>query len=214
MLHIGVSGPIGVGKSTFAQTFKTVVEDVSKDEYGEGGYNVQIMPFATGIRQIISFEGNPFRKIAIASLLQRWGYDAEVALHLVDLIECAMQEYPSVVGQKNRRLMQVIGTEIGRNVMGESIWIDYVKRFSNPYTDFLVSDDLRFDNEAAAVDIHVAIVPNAFYEQTRAQLSNEYTFSDHESEHGLTIEPHIRLMAGFTEKDVLRVLQYILSGGT
>lgn len=54
---------------------------------------------------------------------------------------------------KDRKLLQLIGTEWGRNSVSETIWLDLWKReveyMSENYPGtILVSDDVRFDNEA------------------------------------------------------------------
>jgi len=48
-----------------------------------------------------------------------------------------------------RRLYQVMGTEVGRDLLGESTWTDVVRRKieANPGTDYVITD-VRFPNEA------------------------------------------------------------------
>ena len=57
----------------------------------------------------------------------------------------AAKEAPDV-----RRLLQRFGTEVGRSMMGEDVWVDMALRGVSP-DDRVVVTDVRFPNEAAAV---------------------------------------------------------------
>lgn len=49
-----------------------------------------------------------------------------------------------------RRLLQVLGTEVGRGMLGETVWADLGTRGIGP-DDLVVFTDCRFENEAEAV---------------------------------------------------------------
>lgn len=51
-----------------------------------------------------------------------------------------------------RRLLQHIGTEMGRNIFGESIWIDLVMRQIEPDKNYVITD-VRFQNEVDAIHL-------------------------------------------------------------
>jgi len=59
----------------------------------------------------------------------------------------AAKELPEV-----RRLMQRIGTEAGRNVLGDSIWTDAAQRTIRDIDGPVVITDVRFPNEYALVE--------------------------------------------------------------
>lgn len=56
---------------------------------------------------------------------------------------------------KDRKLLQWLGTEWGRGSISQSIWVDLWKTDAFNYSRFghrtVVSDDVRFDNEAEAI---------------------------------------------------------------
>lgn len=54
-------------------------------------------------------------------------------------------------GPEVRRLLQRMGTEAGRNVLGDNIWVDAVINSLDP-NKIYVATDCRFINEAQAVD--------------------------------------------------------------
>jgi hypothetical protein len=69
-----------------------------------------------------------------------------------DHIEGRLKEVPSdmLCGKTPRYLMQALGTELGRNLIGEDFWIRlWLHRVAG--ADRVVVDDCRFPNEAAAV---------------------------------------------------------------
>ena len=49
-----------------------------------------------------------------------------------------------------RRLLQVLGTEVGRKMMGDNVWINMGTRDLN-HIDKVVFSDVRFPNEAEAI---------------------------------------------------------------
>lgn len=49
-----------------------------------------------------------------------------------------------------RRLLQVFGTEVGRQLFGENVWIDQLLRFAVDHS-LVVVPDVRFPNEAVAI---------------------------------------------------------------
>jgi len=49
-----------------------------------------------------------------------------------------------------RRLYQIFGTEVGRQLLGENIWVDALVKQIKPRTDYVITD-LRFPNEYEAM---------------------------------------------------------------
>jgi len=71
-------------------------------------------------------------------------------------IEGSLKEKPSPLldGNTPRWAMQSLGTEWGRDCMGEDFWVLQWERVARDVLDHdgvLVADDVRFENEAAAV---------------------------------------------------------------
>lgn len=201
MIHIGISGPIAAGKSTLAKDIKELA--------GSSGLRAEIIPFATGIRELVALESLPYRKNAITIKLFDWGYDTERANNAATMIDTAMWMYPSQPGIKNRRLLQTIGTEVGRQYLGADTWIIRTQQLARKYDalDFVLSDDLRFDNEVYAVDVHIALeamtdMQELFYDERLAQLDDNYIFSDHPSERSLTRPALLKIPIGFTGIEV------------
>jgi hypothetical protein len=50
-----------------------------------------------------------------------------------------------------RRLLQVLGTEVGRDMLGEITWIKYaLNKMVDPYKNYVITD-VRYENEADAI---------------------------------------------------------------
>jgi hypothetical protein len=66
--------------------------------------------------------------------------------NLVDTygLDKAKESYPEI-----RRLLQVFGTEVGRNMFGENFWVDLALNKIN--VEHAVISDVRFKNEADAI---------------------------------------------------------------
>lgn len=107
---IALTGPIGVGKSTFAH----VLRDILK----ASGNRVAIHPFAAPVKEFATQLG--------------WNGEKDA---------------------KGRRLLQLLGTDCGRDCIHPDIWVrrwrEQVTRAS--INDVVIADDLRFPNEAQAV---------------------------------------------------------------
>ncbi len=101
--------------------------------------------------------GNSFKKLSFAEpikdivwfLLQ--GFDLEQ-----DYIEQLMTTHKEVVipelGVSARHLMQTLGTEWGRDTIHADIWAMWMsKRLVSETAEYLVFDDVRFENEAALI---------------------------------------------------------------
>jgi len=208
MIHVGISGPIAAGKSTLGNSIKQIAI--------ESGLACEVIPFALGVREVAALEeyNDIERRARITNLFYSWGYDYRTSLQSAALVDTYMRKYPTGL-TKNRRLLQSIGTEVGRESIDKDIWIHRVqlecrRLCNNGYMlDFLISDDLRFDNEAMAVDVHVGIDVRATYEGYRdwnariGKLGGDYAFNDHASEKSLTLPALYTVPAGFTQQQVI-----------
>lgn len=58
--------------------------------------------------------------------------------------------HPALQGKSPRYAMQTLGTEWGRNLIGDSLWVDACLARAFRHKDCVISD-VRFDNEALAV---------------------------------------------------------------
>jgi len=54
-----------------------------------------------------------------------------------------------------RRLLQNLGTEVGREILGENIWVDSTLNFTGPN---VVVTDVRFPNEAFAIKLREGMI--------------------------------------------------------
>ncbi len=76
---------------------------------------------------------------------------AITGLPVSDLQDRTKKEVPiDWVGTSPRRLLQTLGTEWGRQMIRDDIWIQATMRRMLPGGDYCVPD-VRFDNEAAAI---------------------------------------------------------------
>jgi ABC-type dipeptide/oligopeptide/nickel transport system ATPase subunit len=122
---LGLSGRQGSGKDTAAQHL------VAK-------HNWRRIAFADAMR-VSLYRLNPYLE-TVEMRLQ----DALFAFENWDILK---RELPEV-----RRLLQTFGTEVGRDVFGESIWIDIAMRAvdSAPESNWVITD-VRFENEVQAI---------------------------------------------------------------
>jgi hypothetical protein len=97
-----------------------------------------------------------------------------------------LKERPTnyVFGNKTpRQLMQLLGTEFGRDLVSKSIWVDHlVERIRKSGAKNIVIDDVRFDNEVEALKLEGAYIvevrrDDSFYKRDDVHIS-EHGVSD------------------------------------
>lgn len=131
---IAFSGFKGSGKDTAAK--------VLVDEYGftKIAFADAVRTMALTINPIIAIRAEPAAIWLLSDVVARFGWDV------------AKNEYPEV-----RRLLQVIGTEAVRNLIGENVWVDTLAKRLPDIADEnsrYVITDCRFDNEVEFVRDH------------------------------------------------------------
>ena len=87
----------------------------------------------------------------------------------------------------DKDLLQIIGTEYGRNKISESIWMDICKKRVQVFTGLLPThvaliDDARFENEFDAFEDAVSIRLNADVEARKKRVSYWREDQNHPSE--------------------------------
>jgi hypothetical protein len=128
-----------VGLSGYAQSGKDSVGAILVKEYGFTRY-----AFADALKEIV-YRLNP--------LVENAG--GGPAIRMQDVVD----GYGWEVAKKSpevRRLLQVMGTEAGRQVLGDNIWVDTV--LNKVGDDNVVITDCRFPNEAQAVQARSGVV--------------------------------------------------------
>ena len=121
---IGISGKAGSGKDTIAQYLI--------DYYGFSRF-----AFADAVRET-ALTINPITTYD-------WQNDAERLDSIIGSLgwDRAKREISEV-----RRLLQVIGTEVGRRLFGENVWVNILsQKIEDSNADKIVITDLRFPNE-------------------------------------------------------------------
>lgn len=101
---------------------------------------------------------------------------------------------PLLCNQTPRRAMQTLGTEWGRDIIGENIWINAWKQKASRYLmlcheNKVVVDDCRFSNEAKVIRKMGGLI----IEIIRPEL-DEIETSNHESETLLDINPDLSIV--------------------
>ena len=126
---MGIGGVVIIGLSGYASSGKDTVAQILVEKFG-----YKRMAFADSIRDIL-YTLNPLAHsgIHVQQLVDDYGWDI------------AKQE------SEVRRLLQVLGTEVGREFFGDDIWVDTLIAKIEP-EDKVVITDVRFPNEAREID--------------------------------------------------------------
>ena len=99
------------------------------------------------------------------------------ALGVDDIDKYKTEKHP-VLDVTSRVMMQTLGTDWGRDIIGESIWIDIAKK-SGEGKEFLIISDVRFANEAKFVRDNGILI----HVEGRGGID-----TDHQSEDGIPFE--------------------------
>jgi hypothetical protein len=121
-------------------------------------------------------------KAMLTTYFRTLGLD-EAVIH--DFIEGARKEMPTeyLQGKTARWAMQSLGTEWGRNLIGDQIWTDAFKIRSEQYPR-VVCTDMRFDNEVTVLRSLKAITVRVV--SAKQEIN---AFSDHPSETAIDTLP-------------------------
>lgn len=92
---------------------------------------------------------------ALATNLRQRGHSVSVAPFAAPVKRIAKEMgWDGVKDTKGRRLLQLLGTECGRECIGPDVWVDLWRQQNidvvRPF-DVLIIDDVRFANEAAMI---------------------------------------------------------------
>lgn len=208
---IGICGRIGAGKSTLATMLLTELQASGKYR------DVYIRPMATELKDITAklkskqhildnyhILNSYFKQIA------PFNNTAMARKAALKAVYYHVRYYTDK--EKPRKFYQKLGTEVGRQTLGDDVWIRALKQYMyrRGYTKdtVVIVDDIRFDNEARMVDTLILIdidLNRNQYAQNIAGKSKEYT-APHASENGVSLTPNFLLEPGFT----LEVAQWIV----
>lgn len=123
---LGFAGRLGSGKDTAIQAIQTFDSRCVRKAFADPVYEAiyQLNP-------IVTYRW--FRPVRLQTLIAKYGW------------EYAKRTYPEI-----RRLLQYMGTEVGRKLWGRTFWVDQLFDDWQPSTPTLVSG-VRFPEEVAAI---------------------------------------------------------------
>jgi len=131
MIVVGFAGPIGAGKSAAARALN-LRQSFTRHS------------FADGVREAVAALNPMVRErpqmIRYTEAVDAYGYAG------------AKKHFPEV-----RYLLQRFGTEVGRGLMGEDVWVDQLFLRAQG-AERVVIDDVRFENECFAIQSRGGIV--------------------------------------------------------
>lgn len=138
-----------VGLTGFAQAGKDTVAQVLVKEYG-----FVRVAFADAVRDAL-YALDPdviLSSVEAADLAQRWDIEYQREWSLRELVNLLGWDEAKKLSEV-RRLMQYMGTEVGRKVFGEDIWVDtaFEKVDAHHPSTGVVLTDVRFPNEATRI---------------------------------------------------------------
>ena len=119
-LVIAFCGYAQSGKNTLAEEF------VKNNGFERKGFADALKSILYSLDPFIDYDGN-----RLSNYVDKYGWEES-------------KKTPEI-----RELLQLLGTEGGRQTLGTDIWVDTL--FSQPHKARLVISDLRFENEAAEV---------------------------------------------------------------
>jgi hypothetical protein len=183
MTVIGVTGYAQHGKDTIASV---LVED----------FGFKRVAFADALRQAV---------LTLDPLV----YDGTGVVHYSELLEDegyeAAKQRPEV-----RRLLQVFGTEVARDLLGEDVWVQAWQRTVDGIgadVEGIVVPDVRFPNEAD----HIISLGGSVWEVYRPDFDNGIG-TDHPSEAFIDSLPTSKMLFNIGTVEELKQLVYSAMG--
>lgn len=125
---LGFSGYARAGKDTAVQVLRT-------EGYHRVAFADLMRTFLERLNPIVAESGRVGRPVRITDVIERFGWDGYKE---------------SIYGTEMRQLMQRLGTECGRQLLGDNIWVDSALDNLDPDNYYAVAD-CRFVNEADAI---------------------------------------------------------------
>lgn len=131
-----------IGISGYARTGKDTIADILVEEYG-----FERLAFADKLRECV---------YALNPSLIGWYVPQLDAVKPQKYLQEVIDEYgwdgvkSTEYGPEVRRLLQRFGTEVGRNILGENIWVDSTFLVTDVTKDYIITD-CRFRNEAMGI---------------------------------------------------------------
>ena len=206
-LTVGIAGRQGVGKSTLAKSLQLVLS--------ERGYKTAVTPLAETIKDILAAVENynleELRRI-YSSL--DTAYQGKALDSLIDRVLTLYNLYPTLPGQKNRRFLQYVGTELGRDVLGQDVWLNAtLNRAKEKQLDVAIVDDVRFVSEVEKMDFVILIDYRLDYHRWLQVCDGKgYNTNDAHISESFDLSPYAHfIMQPYTSHSeaILRVLNYV-----
>jgi hypothetical protein len=113
----------------------------------------------------------------------------EIQEFIYKRIESVYKRPPTFV--KDRKLLQWIGTDWGRDTISQNLWVDIWRAEVNDALKrgcLVVCDDVRFDNEAALVRAMGGRVIQLQCNKTHERIDTAAGIVNHKSEAGIAVE--------------------------
>lgn len=129
-----------IGLSGYAQTGKDTVA-----EHLVGKYGYRRIAFADPIRKAL-YTLDPLIEVAEFN-----------SVHLSSAVNGMGWEETKRQSPETRRLLQVLGTEIGREMFGQDFWVNQAMKNAGKF-DKIVLTDVRFPNEFRAIKAREGII--------------------------------------------------------
>lgn len=129
---IGLSGYAQTGKDTVAQHLIS-------------NYNYRRVAFADPIRNAL-YKLNPLVEVGEFK-----------AVHLASVIDGMGWEETKRISPETRRLLQILGTEVGREMFGQDFWVNQAMKNLGKF-DKAVITDVRYPNEYKAIKAREGII--------------------------------------------------------
>lgn len=120
---------------------------------GVSGYAQSGKDSIAGILKPLGFERRAFAdkmREALLAIDPIISHEALVPLRLSEILKVMTWDLAKVTYPEVRDLLQRLGTDAGRNILGEDVWVDAAMNDIES-TDNIVFSDCRFINEAQAI---------------------------------------------------------------
>jgi hypothetical protein len=149
-----------IGLSGYAQSGKDTCADYISSEYG-----FVKVAFGGVLREAL-WALNPWVGVAIRyqDAVHAYGYNE------------AKEIFPEI-----RRLLQYMGTDVGREILGPDVWVNALMSHLTPGYDYVISD-VRFPNEYDAIKKNGGVIFRINREDTAPinEHSSEIALDEHE----------------------------------